>query len=133
MKALYFDSSDKESDIIQQFRVEDGPVVMLAGIFIHVDEINFSCDLTAASRIYLMEPYLSPEIEARMIDLVHRIGQDKIVNVVKLIMHNSIEEKILELQDIKREREREAFDVNGNRINKDDLEFIMGAVVCTSS
>ena len=59
-------------------------------------------NLTAASYVYIMDPWWNPAVEAQAIDRTHRIGQKKSVNIYRLIMKNSVEEKVLELQKIKR-------------------------------
>eukprot|EP01125_Pyxidicula_operculata_P011048 TRINITY_DN360_c9_g1_i1.p1 TRINITY_DN360_c9_g1~~TRINITY_DN360_c9_g1_i1.p1 ORF type:complete len:1084 (-),score=287.94 TRINITY_DN360_c9_g1_i1:89-3340(-) len=59
-------------------------------------------NLTAASRVFLLDPWWNPATEDQAIDRVHRIGQTKEVVVYRFIMENSVEEKILELQEKKR-------------------------------
>ncbi len=60
-------------------------------------------NLTAADYVILLDPWWNPAAEAQAIDRAHRIGQEKPVMVYRLICENTIEEKILELQDKKRE------------------------------
>lgn len=60
-------------------------------------------NLTAADYVILLDPWWNPAAEAQAIDRAHRIGQNKPVMVYRLICENTIEEKILELQDKKRE------------------------------
>ena len=60
-------------------------------------------NLTAASYIYIMDPWWNPAVEAQAIDRAHRIGQKKSIHVYRLIVKNSVEEKVLELQKIKRQ------------------------------
>jgi len=55
-------------------------------------------NLTAACRMYIMEPTWNPASEAQAIDRIHRLGQTKPVVTVRYIMEGSFEEKILELQ-----------------------------------
>ena len=59
-------------------------------------------NLTAASYVYIMDPWWNPAVETQAVDRAHRIGQKKSINVYRLIMKNSIEEKVLDLQKIKR-------------------------------
>ncbi|KAK2746786.1 hypothetical protein FQN57_002828 [Myotisia sp. PD_48] len=54
-------------------------------------------NLTAASKVYIMEPQYNPAAVAQAIDRVHRIGQTREVSTVQFIMKESIEEKITEL------------------------------------
>jgi len=58
--------------------------------------------LTAASRVFLMDPWWNPAAEEQAIDRVHRIGQTRPVVVTRFVIKGSIEESILKLQDGKR-------------------------------
>ncbi|CCE78844.1 Piso0_000876 [Millerozyma farinosa CBS 7064] len=55
-------------------------------------------NLTTASVAFLMDPWWSPSVEDQAIDRLHRIGQDKSVKVVRFIVSDSIEKKILKIQ-----------------------------------
>ena len=55
-------------------------------------------NLTAGSRVFIMEPQFNPAAEAQAIDRVHRLGQKKQVVSTRYIMQDSVEEKMLELQ-----------------------------------
>lgn len=59
-------------------------------------------NLTSASVVIHLDLWWNPQAENQATDRVHRIGQDKIVEVVKLITKGTIEEKILELQEKKK-------------------------------
>ncbi|EPY51093.1 ATP-dependent DNA helicase Rhp16b [Schizosaccharomyces cryophilus OY26] len=59
-------------------------------------------NLTCASRVILSDVWWNPAIEDQAIDRVHRIGQTKDVFVYKLVVANSIEERIVALQEEKR-------------------------------
>ena len=58
-------------------------------------------NLTAADYVIHIDPWWNPAVEMQATDRTHRIGQDKPVFVKKLITRDSIEEKILELQQRK--------------------------------
>ena len=73
-------------------------------------------NLTSASNVFIYDPWWNPQVENQAIDRAHRIGQKKTVNVYKFITKNSIEEKILKLQ----ERKADLFE----NIVKDDSSFI---------
>ncbi|KAK6462634.1 ATPase/DNA helicase [Scheffersomyces coipomensis] len=60
-------------------------------------------NLTQASRAYMMDPWWSPSIEDQAIDRIHRIGQNNTVKVVRFIMENSIEIKMLKIQERKKQ------------------------------
>ena len=60
-------------------------------------------NLTAAQNVIHFDPWWNVSAENQATDRTHRIGQTKDVNVFKLIMKNSIEEKILKMQEAKKE------------------------------
>jgi superfamily II DNA or RNA helicase len=59
-------------------------------------------NLTAADTVVHFDPWWNPAVEAQATDRAHRIGQDKVVTAYKLITRNTVEEKILKLQNLKR-------------------------------
>ncbi len=59
-------------------------------------------NLTAAEYVYLLDPWWNPAIEAQAVDRTHRIGQDRPVFAYRLICRDTVEEKILELQERKK-------------------------------
>ena len=63
-------------------------------------------NLTAADYVIHIDPWWNPAVEMQASDRTHRIGQDKPVFVFKLITRDSVEEKILILQ----ERKKDLFD-----------------------
>jgi SNF2 family DNA or RNA helicase len=60
-------------------------------------------NLTEADYVYLVDPWWNPAAENQAIDRSHRIGQTKKVVAVRLICPDTIEEKIMKLQEGKRE------------------------------
>ncbi|HEX8428329.1 SNF2-related protein [Hymenobacter sp.] len=60
-------------------------------------------NLTEADYVYLVDPWWNPAVENQAIDRSHRIGQDKKVVAVRLICPDTIEEKIMKMQEVKRE------------------------------
>lgn len=59
-------------------------------------------NLTEADTVIHYDPWWNPAVENQATDRAHRIGQNKKVFVYKLIVENSIEEKILQLQEKKK-------------------------------
>lgn len=59
-------------------------------------------NLVSANNVILADMWWNPSVEDQAIDRTHRLGQEKEVNVYKLIVKNTIEEKILKLQDKKK-------------------------------
>jgi SNF2 family DNA or RNA helicase len=60
-------------------------------------------NLTSADIVIHFDPWWNPAVEDQATDRAHRIGQQNVVEVIKLISSGTIEEKIVELQDSKRE------------------------------
>jgi len=59
-------------------------------------------NLTAADYVFILDPWWNPAVEAQAVDRAHRIGQDRHVFAYRLIARDTVEEKILQLQDHKR-------------------------------
>ncbi|KAI0206329.1 SNF2 family N-terminal domain-containing protein [Astrocystis sublimbata] len=79
------------------FREEPSIHVMLVSI----SAGGLGLNLVTGNTVYMMEPQYNPAAEAQAIDRVHRLGQKRPVRTVRYIMQNSIEEKMLILQDKK--------------------------------
>ena len=60
-------------------------------------------NLTAAQYVFLLDPWWNPAVEARAIDRAHRIGQTNRVFANRLIARDTVEEKVLQLQNTKRD------------------------------
>ncbi|KAJ4751892.1 hypothetical protein LUZ62_086297 [Rhynchospora pubera] len=121
-------TAKKRSEVIKEFSRTGprAPTILLASLKAAGTGIN----LTAASRVYLMEPWWNPGVEEQAMDRVHRIGQQQEVKVVRLIVRNSIEERILELQEKKMKLAGGAFRRQGTdeqkRMRIEDLHVMMG-------
>ncbi|KAK4149130.1 DNA repair protein rad5 [Chaetomidium leptoderma] len=59
-------------------------------------------NLTSAKRVYMMDPWWSFAIEAQAIDRVHRMGQEDEVKVYRFIVKDSVEQRMLRIQDRKK-------------------------------
>ena len=59
-------------------------------------------NLTAADHVFLLDPWWNPAVEDQAADRAHRIGQDKPVIVYRLVAKDTVEERILALQERKR-------------------------------
>lgn len=60
-------------------------------------------NLTSADYVYIMDPWWNPAVEAQAVDRAHRMGQVKPVMAYRLIARDTVEEKIAELQESKRQ------------------------------
>ena len=84
-------------------------------------------NLTAADYVIHLDPWWNPAVEQQATDRAHRIGQSKNVFVYKYVMRNSIEEKILQLQQTKRELSDELISSDAGfvkNLSRDDLELL---------
>mmetsp|Transcript_20518 Transcript_20518/g.25929 ORF Transcript_20518/g.25929 Transcript_20518/m.25929 type:complete len:171 (-) Transcript_20518:296-808(-) len=59
-------------------------------------------NLTVANHVYLMDPWWNPAAEMQAIDRTHRLGQHRPIRAVRFIAVNTVEERILQLQEKKR-------------------------------
>lgn len=120
-------NAKRRAHVIEEFGApgNERPMVLLASLRASGTGIN----LTAASRVYLLEPWWNPAVEEQAMDRVHRIGQKEDVKIVRLIAKNSIEERIVQLQEKKKQLAREAFGKRGAKlcsdVNEDDLRILM--------
>ncbi|KAF2642832.1 hypothetical protein P280DRAFT_468143 [Massarina eburnea CBS 473.64] len=85
---------------------------------------SLGLNLTCASRVVIMEPFWNPFVEEQAIDRVHRLNQTVDVTVYRLSIHNSVEEKILDLQEAKRKLAAAAIE-GGKAIGKLDMKDIL--------
>merc|ERR1719331_1093994 len=71
-------------------------------ILISLKAGGVALNLTVATHIYLMDPWWNPAAEYQAIDRAHRLGQHKPIRATRFIIRNTVEERILRLQDKKR-------------------------------
>lgn len=89
---------------------------------------GFGITLTEADYVYVLDPWWNPAAEAQAIDRTHRIGQDKSVMVYRLVAADSIEEKVRDLQERKRDLFAKVVDEGaafGSALTADDLRALL--------
>jgi SNF2 family DNA or RNA helicase len=59
-------------------------------------------NLTAADYVFILDPWWNPAVEAQAVDRTHRIGQTRQIFAYRLIARDTVEEKVLQLQETKR-------------------------------
>jgi len=104
----------KESDEIKIFLIS-----LKAG--------GFGLNLTEADYVFHYDPWWNPAVENQATDRVHRIGQDKQVFVYKFITKNTIEEKILHLQEKKKKLVEEIISTDSGllkNLTKEDINML---------
>ena len=76
---------------------------------------NAGLNLVAASQVIIFDPFWNPYIEEQAIDRAHRIGQQRKVQIHRILVESTVEDRILELQDKKRELIEGALDENASK------------------
>lgn len=76
---------------------------------------NSGLNLVAASQVIIFDPFWNPYIEEQAIDRAHRIGQTKDVHIHRILVEKTVEDRILELQEKKRELIEGALDENAGK------------------
>ena len=114
--------TENRGELVRQFQSAEGAAVFL----ISLKAGGFGLNLTAASYVVLFDPWWNPAVENQAIDRTHRIGQTNKVIAYRLLIKNSIEEKIRELQ---KQKKALAEDVLGEEkfaqsLTLDDLRFL---------
>jgi len=84
--------------VVQSFQDPEGPPVLLVSLRAGGTGLN----LTAADHIFLLDPWWNPAVEDQAADRAHRIGQDRPVMVYRLVAEETVEERIVALQERKR-------------------------------
>ena len=90
-------SSNDRKDQVEKFNREPDLKVFL----ISIKAGGLGLNLTEADYVFILDPWWNPAVEAQAVDRAHRIGQKKKVFTYKFITRNTVEEKILQLQQRK--------------------------------
>ena len=86
-------------------------------------------NLTAAGYVFLLDPWWNPAVEAQAIDRAHRIGQSKPVIAYRLVARDTVEERILSLQEKKRALADSILSGDESllrTLTREDLEALLG-------
>lgn len=91
---------------------------------------NVGLTLTCASHVILMDPFWNPYVEDQAMDRAHRFGQMKEVKVYKLLIHDSVEDRIMDLQERKKELISAALDESALKkssfLGRRELGYLFG-------
>jgi non-specific serine/threonine protein kinase len=123
---VYFDGSSSSAQreaAINTFQNDHDCRVFL----ISLKAGGIGLNLTAADYVYIVDPWWNPAVEQQAIDRTHRIGQTKNIFAYRLICKDTLEEKMLQLQEQKRALANELVsDDNAfmKRLTKDDIAFL---------
>nr|ATG70983.1 DNA/RNA helicase protein [Juniperus flaccida] len=100
------------------------PTILLASL----KAAGVGINLTAASDVYMFDPWWNPAAEDQAMDRVHRIGQTRSVRVCRLVVKDSVEESILEMQERKRKLASSAFNKSEKeqrQMRVEDVQHLM--------
>lgn len=126
IKYEYFDGSTSAPDrekAIQSFQNDHEVRVFL----ISLKAGGVGLNLTAADYVYIVDPWWNPAVEQQAIDRTHRIGQTKNIFAYRMICKDTIEDKILQLQEKKRILAKELIsDDSGfvKSLTREDVEYL---------
>jgi superfamily II DNA or RNA helicase len=93
---------------IAEFTDGDAPVFLIS-----LKAGGSGLTLTEADYVFVLDPWWNPATEAQAVDRTHRIGQDKTVMVYRLVAEGTIEEKVVALQERKRDLFARVVDADG--------------------
>ncbi len=122
----YFDGSTSALDrekAIQRFQTDDNCRVFL----ISLKAGGVGLNLTAADYVYIVDPWWNPAVEQQAIDRTHRIGQTKNIFAYRMICKDTVEDKILKLQERKRALAAELITDDTTfvkSLTKEDVEYL---------
>ena len=126
IKFEYFDGSTSAPDrekAIQSFQNDDSVRVFL----ISLKAGGVGLNLTAADYVYIVDPWWNPAVEQQAIDRTHRIGQTKNIFAYRMICKDTIEDKILQLQEKKRLLAKELISDDATfvkTLTREDVEYL---------
>ncbi|MGL4850464.1 MAG: DEAD/DEAH box helicase [Clostridium sp.] len=124
--SYYIDGSvkgEKRVDLVNRFNEDDTNVFLIS-----LKAGGTGLNLTSADVVVHLDPWWNPAVESQATDRAHRIGQKNAVEVIKLIAKGTIEEKIISLQEKKKEITNAILDgneENNNVFNKLTAEEIL--------
>ncbi len=126
VKYEYFDGSTTAPDrekAIQGFQNEESCRVFL----ISLKAGGVGLNLTAADYVYIVDPWWNPAVEQQAIDRTHRIGQTKNIFAYRMICKDTVEDKILKLQEKKKALAADLITDDAGfvkNLTREDLEYL---------
>lgn len=121
----YIDGSVKDRmEEVEKFQKDSDCQVFLISLKAGGTGLN----LTAAEYVFILDPWWNPAAERQAADRAHRIGQDKTVFIYKFISKDTIEEKILKLQERKSRIAADLIQVEEDffkSLNEDDIKALL--------
>ncbi|QPG74802.1 hypothetical protein FOA43_002138 [Brettanomyces nanus] len=114
---------EQRTNVLKSFEDDDVKGKNISVLLISLKAGGVGLNLTVASKAFLLDPHWNNAVEFQAIDRLHRVGQTKSVKVIRFIMQDSIEERMLEIQQ-KKNRLGEALTLNDEERRKKRIEEI---------
>lgn len=118
-------SIDQKNSTIKSFYQTDVKVMLLS-----LRAGNVGLTLTCASHVVILDPFWNPFVEEQAMDRAYRIGQQREVFVHRILIEGTVESRIMELQEKKKELIEAALDEQGmqgvSRLGRKELGFLFG-------
>jgi non-specific serine/threonine protein kinase len=126
VKYEYFDGSTSVQDrqkAIEHF--QNNPECRVFLISLKAGGVGLN--LTAADYVYIVDPWWNPAVEQQAIDRTHRIGQTRNIFAYRMICKDTVEDKIIKLQEKKRLLAKELISDDAGfvkKLSRDDIEYL---------
>ncbi len=126
IRHLYLDGSTpaaRRKELVDEFQNSKN----IKAFLISLKAGGLGLNLTSADYVYLIDPWWNPAVEDQAIDRTHRIGQTQKVFAYKMICKDTVEEKILQLQQKKKTLSKELISEEKSfikKLTKDDVAFL---------
>ena len=114
----------KRTEMVNAFQKEDNKVNLF---LISLKAGNTGLTLTSADYVFLFDPWWNTAVEAQAIDRTHRIGQTKNVFAYKMICKDTIEEKIITLQQKKKKLSEDLVSADegfAKSLTEEDVQYL---------
>lgn len=121
--AMLTGASTKREKIVNSFQLDPENKIFL----ISLKAGGVGLNLTAADYVFILDPWWNPASEMQALNRAHRIGQDKSVFVYRYITSDSIEEKIVRLQE-KKSKLADTFISSNNPLKDIDIQQILDII-----
>ncbi|KAL8940902.1 MAG: hypothetical protein Q9216_002563 [Gyalolechia sp. 2 TL-2023] len=123
-------SATARNDAVLEFQDKPECKIMLVSLRAG----NSGLNLVAASQVIMLDPFWNPYVEEQAIDRAHRIGQQRPVEVHRILIPGTVEDRILTLQEKKRAMIESALDENASkqvsRLGVRELGYLFVSRIC---
>lgn len=117
-------SATERKNAVNKFQEDEAVKVFL----ISLKAGGVGLNLTAADYVYIVDPWWNPAAGQQAIDRTHRIGHTRKIFAYKMIGKDSIQEKILKLQEKKKDLSEELVSEDAGfvkKLTRNDIDFLL--------